>query len=163
VVDDGRECQQKITKYASMRDRGDVAIWLPFDSGFGEKANVAMSYIYKNLPHIEYVLVASDDFEFNIETRYMNENMQKVLEANAAITVASGRVDGNPYEFCWEMSDGGKTIRELRKYYGSGEVDGVRFHLCDLTVNFSLIRVSTLRDLGIKWDGGDVKIGGGEH
>jgi hypothetical protein len=38
-------------------------------------------------------------------------------------------------------------------------------NLCDLTVNFSLIRRKVFdgQHGGIRWDGGDVKIGGGEH
>lgn len=163
VVDDGRECREKITKYAGMRDRGDAAIWMEFDSGFGAKANEAMKFIYSNYSDLEYVLIASDDFEFTAEVRAGIEAMQKVLDANPSIAVASGRVDGNPYEFCWDMSDEGRTMKEVHRYYGSGEVDGTKFHLCDLTVNFSLIRISALKALGLGWDGGEVKIGGGEH
>jgi Glycosyl transferase family 2/Galactosyltransferase len=162
VVDDGREDRRKITKYAEMRDRDDLVIWLPFDAGFGEKANVAVEHILKHRPDVEYVLIASDDFEFTPQVRTSVENMQKVLDANPNIAVASGRVNGNPYEFSWEMLDGGTTIKEVPKYYGSGEIGDVKFHMCDLTVNFSLIRMSIFRD-GIRWDGGDVKIGGGEH
>ena len=161
VVDDGRESRLKITKYAAMRERGDLAIWMPFDSGFGEKANVAVAHILKHCPQSEYVLVASDDFEFTPQVRTSVENMQTVLDRNPEIAVASGRVNSKSYEFSWDVLDGGSTLKEVPMYRGGGFVDGVRFHLCDLTVNFSLIRLSVLRD--IKWDGGDVKIGGGEH
>lgn len=163
IVDDGRESKPKITKYASLRDRGHAAIWMQFDAGFGSKANTAMEFIYKNYPDLEYVLIGSDDFEFDAAVRTSVEKMQKVLDANPSIAVASGRVDGNPYEFTWEMSDEGRTMKEVHRYYGSGEVAGVKYHLCDLTVNFSLIRIAALKSLGIGWDGGEVKIGGGEH
>jgi hypothetical protein len=44
-------------------------------------------------------------------------------------------------------------------------VNGTTYHLCDLTVNYSLIRRKLFDAAhgGIQWDGGDVKIGGGEH
>jgi hypothetical protein len=159
VVDDGREDRLKITKYAAMRERGDAVLWMTFDSGFGAKANEAMKYIRENRPDLEYVLIGSDDFEFDVNVRVGVEAMKKVLDANPDIAVASGRVNGKPYEFIWEKSDG--TLKEVCRYHRSGEVDGVKFHTCDLTVNFSLIRISALR--GHRWDGGDVKIGGGEH
>lgn len=163
VVDDGRECRDKITKYTKLRERGDTALWMPFDTGFGAKANAAMEYIYKHYEKLDYVLIGSDDFEFDAGVRESVEKMQKVLDANPAIAVASGRVDGKPYEFCWDVLDDGHTLKEVPRYYGSDEVDGVKFHMCDLTVNFSLIRISALKNTPIRWDGGEVKIGGGEH
>jgi hypothetical protein len=163
VVDDGRESHPKISKYAALRDRGDAAIWLPFDSGFGDKANVAMRHIYKHYSEIDYVLIGSDDFEFDAGVRRSVEMMQAVLDANPSIAVASGRVDDKPYEFCWDVLDEGRTLKEVFRYYGSGETAGIKFHLCDITVNFSLIRVSAMKSLGLGWDGGEIKIGGGEH
>ncbi len=91
------------------------------------------------------------------------EDMQKVLDAVPSLALVSGRVDGNPYEFCWEAGE--RSLREIPSYHGMGEVDGTRYHLCDLTVNYSLIRTKVFQPQhgGIRWDGGDVKIGGGEH
>jgi len=91
------------------------------------------------------------------------EAMQKVLDAVPSLALVSGRVDGNPYEFCWEAGE--RSLREVRRYHGSGEIQGAKYHLCDLTVNYSLIRTKIFQPQhgGIRWDGGAVKIGGGEH
>jgi hypothetical protein len=159
VVDDGYESREKITKYAELRRKGNACAWLPFDSGFGEKANAAIPLCDR-----EYVLIGSDDFDFgDPKARAGVEAMVKVLDAVPSLGLVSGRVDGNPYEFCWEQGD--HSLREVPKFYSSGEVDGVRYHLCDLTVNYSLIRTKVFQPQhgGIRWDGGAVKIGGGEH
>ena len=159
VVDDGYESREKITRYAELRRRGNACAWLPFDSGFGEKANAAIPLCDR-----EYVLIGSDDFDFSEpHARKGVEAMQKVLDAVPSLGLVSGRVDHNPYEFCWEQGE--HCLREMPRYHASGEVDGTRYHLCDLTVNYSLIRTKVFQPQhgGIRWDGGAVKIGGGEH
>lgn len=159
VIDDGYEAGEKITRYAELRRKGHACLSMPFDSGFGTKANAAIM-----LAQREYMLVASDDFDFSDPAaRAGVEAMQKVLDAVPSLALVSGRVDRNPYEFCWETGD--RSLREMRRYHGSGEVDGTKYHLCDLTVNYSLIRTKVFQPQhgGIRWDGGDVKIGGGEH
>jgi len=159
VVDDGYEAREKITRYADLRRKGHACAWLPFDSGFGAKANAAIM-----LADREYVLIASDDFNFSEPAvREGVEAMQKVLDAVPSLALVSGRVDGNPYEFCWEAGE--RSLREVRRYHGSGEIQGAKYHLCDLTVNYSLIRTKIFQPQhgGIRWDGGAVKIGGGEH
>lgn len=159
VVDDGYESKEKITRYAELRRKGHACTWLPFDSGFGDKANAAIPLCDR-----EYVLIASDDFDFaDPAVRSGVEAMQKVLDAVPSLALVSGRVDGRPYEFCWKTGD--RMLREVPRFHGSGEVDGTRYHLCDLTVNYSLIRTKVFQAAfgEIRWDGGDVKIGGGEH
>jgi len=159
IVDDGRESRTKITKYAELRRKKHACIWLPFDSGFGEKANAGIPHCNR-----EYVLVGSDDFDFSDpNVRKGVEDMQKVLDAVPSLGLVSGRVDNNPYEFCWEP--GVRSLREVPGYHCTGHVNGTTYFLCDLTVNYSLIRRKLFAaDYGgIKWDGGDVKIGGGEH
>jgi hypothetical protein len=158
IVDDGYESKEKITRYSELRRKGHACQWLPFDSGFGAKANAAIPLCDR-----EYVLIGSDDFEFGQPgVREGVERMQKVLDAVPSLALVSGRVDQRPYEFCWEHGE--RSLREIPGYHGSGEVDGVKYHLCDLTVNYSLIRTKIFQPRhGIKWDGGDVKIGGGEH
>ena len=159
VIDDGYESKQKITRYAELRRKGHACHWLTFDSGFGEKANAAIPFCDR-----EYVLVGSDDFDFaDPKVRPGVEAMQKVLDAVPSLMLVSGRVDNRPYEFCWEQGE--KSLREVAKFHGSGEVDGTPYHLCDLTVNYSLIRTKVFQSQhgGIRWDGGAVKIGGGEH
>jgi hypothetical protein len=159
VVDDGYESGQKITRYADLRRKGHACAWLPFDSGFGAKANAAIPLCDR-----QYVLIASDDFDFSDPAaRAGVEAMQKVLDAVPSLALVSGRVDGKRYEFVWEV--GPRSLKEIPRYHGSGEVDGTKYHLCDLTVNYSLIRTKVFQpQFGeIRWDGGDVKIGGGEH
>ena len=89
--------------------------------------------------------------------------MQKVLDAVPSLGLVSGRVDNNPYEFVWEMGKG--SLREIPGYHGEGHVNGTTFGLCDLTVNYSMMRTKVFDPQfgGIRWDAGDVKIGGGEH
>jgi len=159
VVDDGYEDGKKITRAADLRSKGHSWDVLPFDSGFGAKANRAIDHCDR-----EYVLIASDDFNFDDPAvRPGVEAMQKVLDAVPSLALVSGRVDGNPYEFCWETGE--RSLREVPGYHDSGEIDGVRYHMCDLTVNYSLIRTKVFQPQhgDIRWDGGDVKIGGGEH
>jgi len=159
VVDDGREARAKITRYAELRRKKHACIWLPFDSGFGAKANAAIPHCNK-----EYMLIGSDDFDFSDPTvRPGVEAMQKVLDAVPSLGLVSGRVDSNPYEFIWKP--GLRSLQEVPDYHGSGRVNGTTYHLCDLTVNYSLIRRKIFEPEhgGIRWDGGDVKIGGGEH
>jgi hypothetical protein len=160
VVDDGYDSKEKIVRYADLRRKGHACAWLPFDSGFGDKANAAIPLCSDK----EYVLIASDDFDFSDPAaRAGVERMQKVLDAVPSLALVSGRVDHNPYEFCWEQGE--RSLREIPDYHGSGTVDGVRYHMCDLTVNYSLVRTKIFQpQFGeIRWDGGDVKIGGGEH
>jgi len=160
VVDDGFESKEKITRYADLRRKGHACAWLPFDSGFGDKANAAIPLCDR-----EYVLIGSDDFDFADPTaRAGVEAMQKILDAVPSLALVSGRVDNRAYEFCWESAGPG-ALREVPIFHGSGEVDGTKYHLCDLTVNYSLIRTKVFQPQhgGIRWDGGEVKIGGGEH
>jgi hypothetical protein len=159
IMDDGYESREKIAKYSELRRRGHSCEWLPFDSGFGEKANAAIQHCDR-----DYVLIGSDDFDFSDpRVRSGVEAMVKVLDGVPSLGLVSGRVDSRPYEFTWEQVDGG--LREVKKFHASGEVNGAKYHLCDLTVNYSLIRRKVFEAAhgDIRWDGGEVKIGGGEH
>jgi hypothetical protein len=96
IIDDGAESAEKIRKYADLRLAGHYCTWLPFDSGFGAKANAA-------IPHCdrEFVLIGSDDFDFKDRVaRVSVEKMLKVLDADPEIDVASGRVDSRPLKVC---------------------------------------------------------------
>ena len=160
VVDDGDETREKITRAAEMRRKGHAWINLPFDSGFGAKANAAIA----DCAMRKYTLIGSDDFDFSDpRVRPGVEAMVKVLDNVPALGVVSGRVNANPYEFCWDVFERG--LKEVPRYHCSGEVQGVKYHVCDLTVNFSLLRSKMFHPDhgGIRWDGGSVKMGGGEH
>lgn len=160
IMDDGKPSARKDTIYKKLRAAGHVCEYMPYDSGFGEKSNAAI-YHYKR----PYVLIGSDDFDFNDpNVRYGIEKMLTVIQSDPKIAVASGRVDNTPYEALLEVSDG--CVREIPLTMGDWlQAKGVDYKLCDLTVNFSIIRTSVLGKAPgqVCWDGGDVKIGGGEH
>lgn len=158
IIDDGQETRQKIAAYAELRKRGHVCSWLPFDSGFGAKANEALKHLTR-----PYLLIGSDDFDFSPNTvRDGVEKLLKVLDGDRSLALASGRVADRPYEAILEEGPG--WARETAGYKSAQMVNGVAYHPCDLTVNYSLMRASILglAQGKIHWDG-DVKIGGGEH
>jgi len=155
VVDDGMERPEKIELYARMREQGHVCLWLPFDTGFSRKSNAA-------IPHCdrEFVLIGSDDFDFNNpQVKDDINKMMKVLDHDPTVGFAAGRVNNVPYEWQWEV--GPDWLREYKGDNGGGNADGVLYHYCDLTVNYGLVRRKVL-DV-VKWDDTDIKIGGGEH
>lgn len=154
IVDDGWSTPEKVFKYAELNAMGHSCTVMPFDSGFGAKANRAIEYCDR-----PYVLIGSDDFDFSDpRVRPGINKMTQVLDHNPSIGVVSGRVDGRPYEFCWAEEPG--QLREVRHFYGTANMHDVVFHSCDLTVNYSLVRREVF-DV-VRWDE-DVKIGGGEH
>lgn len=154
IVDDGYESRPKISMYAALRELGHVAAWLPFDSGFGAKANEAVKHCDR-----PYVLIGSDDFAFGqAHVRADVERMVNTLEEVRDLDVVSGRVNGNPYEATLTEVNG--EVYERVGYHSDEHTTAGAFKRCDLTVNYSLIRRSLLDR--VKWDG-DVKIGGGEH
>lgn len=153
IVDDGYESRHKISMYAQLRLEGHDCSWLPFDSGFGAKANEAIKYCDR-----EYVLIGSDDFAFGqTNVRADVIRMVQTLE-DTDLDVVSGRVNGTPYEAT--LHEDGDSIVETRGYHGEDSCEAGAYKRCDLTVNYSLIRRSLLDQ--VRWDN-DVKIGGGEH
>lgn len=155
VVDDGYSSKDKVTRYSELIGLGHTCLWLPYDSGFGAKANVGVSHA-----KTEYVLIGSDDFDFeNPIARAGVEKLVRVLDARPEIGVASGRVNDRNYESLLEFE--GQTVREVKGTRFSDQLqDGTTFSYCDLTVNYSLIRRRVFDT--VRWDD-DVKIGGGEH
>lgn len=157
VVDDGYGSKQKNTLYPQLRDRGHICVWLPFDSGFGAKANAAIPFCDR-----PYVLIGSDDFDFrHPSVREGIEKMVKVLDGDPSVHIVSGRVNGNPYEAILEIGD--DWVREVPGHHEEREVNGVSYRTTDLTVNYSLIRRECLGPQALHWDGGEAKIGHGEH
>ena len=155
VVDDGIERPEKITRYARLREQGHTCIWLPFDTGFSRKANAA-------IPHCDgdFVLIGSDDFNFMQDNVASDINkMMKVLDHDPSVGFAAGRVNGVQYEWQWEQGE--DWLKEYKGDNGGGEVDGVKYRYCDLTVNYGLVRRSILNT--VHWDDTPIKIGGGEH
>lgn len=159
VVDDGESSMRKSDLYAQLRMRGHVILQLPFDSGFGAKSNASITPAQER----KYLLVGSDDFNFRPRTvRAGIEKLVAVLDGGV-IDIASGRVNGNRYEG-WLDDFGSRIVERYISLNRPEQVNGVTYHACDLTVNYSLIR-STILGRGpqqVHWDD-DVKIGGGEH
>lgn len=146
IADDGNSNWEKTGLYNGLRARGDCVIQMPFDSGFGAKSNAIAGRLER-----KYLLIGSDDFDFS-SARPGIEKLVETLDNYPNIDIASGRVNNNPYEFI--LMDSGDEVRELRVYPDKYML------ICDLTVNYSLMRASVLKK--VKWDD-DVKIGGGEH
>lgn len=158
VVDDSSPSQHK-TEYAPNRGKNVDYIFMPFDSGFGAKANEAIQHI-----KTPYVLIASDDFNFDTLATAGVSALHHVLSETPSMAIASGRVNNNPYEFLLHF--GPDWCSEKAGYYSEQRSSrrGYVFKPTDLTVNYSLIRTEIL-GFGphqVHWDG-DVKIGGGEH
>lgn len=157
IVDDGYEERKKVAFYMELRDQGHVVEWLPFDSGFGAKANEAMRHCDR-----EFVLIGSDDFDFSHPNVQRDvRNMVRVMRAKSGLVFLSGRVNHVEYEARWEFI-APDFIAEHHGYTGEGYHEDLTFHCCDLTVNYGLGRRSLFDK--VRWDEDpEVKIGGGEH
>lgn len=158
IVDDGRDSSAKITEYARLRKLGHSCIWMPFDSGFGAKSNVAVSYCDR-----KYALIASDDFVFDKDAADGVLKLVTVLEGDRNFGVASGRVDNNPYEG-WlrytKREDGTFDVVAERldtTTVPCTQIGDIRYWRVGHTVNYNLCRVSALSH--VRWDE-KFKIGG---
>ena len=174
IVDDGEMTEEKDGVYADLHRAGHITETLPFDSGFGRKSNRI-----SELSTRPYLLIGSDDFEFDKQAAEGLRGLQSVLDNDSEIDIASGRVNNHAYEFYLEISkylfregvyvkEHPIFTRDSKSFTLSHVCDAVyepvtpEFFSCDLTVNYSLIRTDRFRAAGIRWDN-DVKIGGGEH
>jgi glycosyltransferase involved in cell wall biosynthesis len=162
IVDDGDRSARKKAIYDDLYQHGHAIIEMPFDSGFGAKSNAAIDTVKDYILERPYLLIGSDDFDFRPATvRQGIERLVAVLDGDPEIAIASGRVNGNRYEG-WLRDHGDRIVEEYITFDQPRHVNGVTHHLCNLTVNYSLIRGSILGSDKIHWDD-DVKIGGGEH
>ena len=158
IADDGRLTEEKQKLYSELRQDGHLIGEFAFDSGFGMKSN----WIAQNFRR-EYLLIASDDFDFHPASVVRGiEELVDVLD-HSDVDIASGRVNGHPYEF--DLEDlGDKIIEHPAQVTAKARWEGVEcsvwFTACDLTVNYSLIKRRVFEK--VSWDD-DVKIGGGEH
>jgi hypothetical protein len=155
IADCGDHTEEKDGIYADLAREGHHTIQLPFDAGFG-----AMSCAIADALDRDYLLVGSDDFDFSTyEARLGIAKLQEVLDLCPEVDIASGRVNGNPYEFDLIEEDGKVTERPL-DWIDLHTDRFLWFAICDLTVNYSLIRKKVFQK--VMWDA-DVKIGQGEH
>ena len=147
IADCGEMTEEKDGIYSDLSREGHLCFTLPFDFGFGGMSNTLASAVSR-----EHALIASDDFDFNPpEVRRGLERLVCVSDSLGA-DIASGRVNNRPYEFLLDEYELNK-IKEVPLNYE------LYTGICDLTVNYSLIRKRVFEN--VKWD--DTKIGQGEH
>ncbi len=150
IADDGKTSWRKEELYGNLKGLGNIIIRLPFDSGFGKKSNLIANSLTR-----PYLLVASDDFVFDVAAANGVEKLLYFLEYNPGVDIVSGRVNNRPYEYM--LSERAGVVTE---HYVSHTLLWNDPYKVDLTANYSLIR-SRVFDK-VRWDD-DVKIGGGEH
>lgn len=167
IVDDGPYRKEKNAMYTELRKSGHIVECMALDSGFSAKSNRGI-----RLATREFLLIAADDFDFTgtplgLSPRTGIMRMIDVLDDDAYVDIASGRVKNDPYEG-WLIDLGGGTWMETAIDYQHPRQTrrGTKYHRCHLTVNYSLIRTSKLGwGTGrVNWGNNeDIKIGGGEH
>jgi hypothetical protein len=136
IADDGEMTEEKDSLYAELTREGHKVFILPFDSGFGKKANKIIDNLDRDL-----LLVGSDDFDFSpASVRLGIEALVATLDENPELSIVSGRLGNRgPYEFHLLEDDGVITewpTQPFMTQYYAGYVE------CDVTVNYSLIRRS---------------------
>ena len=154
IADDGRSSTQKNDLYSEIQKEGHLVAYFEFDAGFGYKSNSIAQFFRR-----EYLLIASDDFDFHPASVVRGiEKLVDVLD-HSDVDIASGRVNGHPYEF--DLEDlGDKVIEHRLEIPNYGEHAKLWYIGCDLTVNYSLMKRRVFES--ISWDD-DQKIGQGEH
>jgi hypothetical protein len=171
VADDGEMTEEKDGIYAELIREGHKVILLPFDSGFGKKSNAIAAAL-----DTEFLLVSSDDFNHGEPSvRVGIEKMLEVLDREPSLSIVSGTVDNQSYEYFLIEEDSIVTEWKITPFMAQYYVGWIP---CDLTKNYSLIRRNVFWTEGLEtnengtgyvekrtnigWDN-DVKIGGGEH
>lgn len=154
VADDGEMTEEKDSLYAEIIREGHKVLICPFDSGYGFKSNRIVDSLDR-----EFLAPLADDFDFSPPSVKVGiEKMLAVLDQNPNIDIASGRVNGRPYEFLLAENDG--VVFEVPCNFDQYPNLAEPFGACDLTVNYSLIRAKVFDK--VRWDD-DQKIGEGEH
>ena len=157
IMDDGININLKSLLYADLRREGHSVHQMEFDSGFGAKSNAAIQFYER-----DYVLIASDDFDFSSPVTCESiRRMVLVLDHDSSVGIVSGRVNDYPYEFNLHID--GTVCREIAIDYSNPlTVENINYHRCELTANYSMIRRELLACNKLHW-WDDIKIGGGEH
>src|ERR1700677_135986 len=130
ISDCGEMNEEKDGIYADLERAGHKIIHLPFDAGFGAMGNSIIDAL-----DTDFLLIAADDFDFNIT--YVRPGIERMLDVleNTDVDVASGRVRG-AYEF--DLEDKGDVIIE---HPVSIPVSPVPYYVtCDVTVNYNLAK-----------------------
>jgi len=157
VADCGHETFTKNINFAGYVAYNDWKfLKLNFDAGFGAMSNAIIDAL-----DTPYLLVASDDFDFaDPSVRVGIEKMLAILEKHPRYYAVSGRVDNRPYETFLSENKGIIAEHDAKIDERVKESSFLEVFDVDLTVNYTLFRRETFKEL--RWDD-DVKIGGGEH
>lgn len=149
IVDDGYHSVEKRAFYNEIELAGHIIRFCPFDTGYGAKMNIGQAAATR-----EFTLRIADDFMFDATSAAGVIRLIGFLDdpQHADYAIASGRVDGNPYEANFLFNEDRSEIHLLRVHD-----PGNTFTECDMTVNYSLIRTPFLQSF--KWDE-EFKIGG---
>jgi len=123
---------------------------LPFDSGVCVGRNTLIKKV-----RTKYVLVGDDDFLYNEDAKV--QEMIEFLEANPEYDLIGGRIFQNnkvcDYQGFFEFKDKSLTIKPLNvdeHEYKVCESSKLRYADCDLTFNFFVARVNSVKD--VLWD-----------
>jgi GT2 family glycosyltransferase len=154
IVDDGYESKDKIELYSKLRLRGHSCLWMEFDSGFCAKSNIGVASLDR-----QYLLIASDDFEFNPKVSEGVAKLIDVLDSDPSVGVASGTVDGNNYQGLIERGEGYIKEIPLVPKGVCRTPSGTKYDYCDITVNYCLVRQEVFESGRVAWDE-EYKIGG---
>jgi hypothetical protein len=157
IADCGEHTQEKYDLYSELSREGHLCFTLPWDSGFGCMSNCIASAATR-----PYLLIGSDDFDFNPpEVRKGIESFVECLDNWPTLSVVSGRVNNKFYEYYLE--DKGDEIKEspaLWGIYAAANQIIPWLYPIDLTVNYCLVRKEVFQK--VQWDP-EAKIGQGEH
>jgi GT2 family glycosyltransferase len=123
---------------------------LPFDSGVCVGRNTLMTKV-----KTKYVLVGDDDFQYTKDAKV--QEMIDFLEAHPEIDLIGGRVfqdnQVKNYQGYFNLKDDLLDIKPLdieNTKYEKCEKTGLRYTKCDITFNYFIARVKSIRP--IKWD-----------
>lgn len=143
VIDQGKTSYKK--EYFLKNHHCDY-IRIPYDSGLALSRNLGM-YASKE----KYMVICDDDFRFTKETKL--ENWRELMEARSSVGVAAGCLFTNGQEWHYEHE-----LRKHKKFYIMKELDridwkthkGIKYHYCDLVLNWLMIRRECWNDC--PWD-----------
>lgn len=129
-----------------------TVVSMPFDSGIGAKRNEMV-----RRAKTQYLLMGTDDFLFDQQSRHGVELMAQALENNPGVDVACGRFNNNHYEGHIRHVPG-EYIKEIPLDINSPRWgDNPECYRVDLTANYFLARTDRIAP----WNE-EMKIGG-EH
>lgn len=155
IIDDGDQTETKDGIYADLVREGHKVIILPFDSGFGKKSNAGIAALDR-----PYLVISCDDFNHNpVGVKVGIEKMLSILEWSPGLSIVSGRLaNRGPYEFLLAEDNG--SIYEVPCNFDSYPQLANPFGICDVTVNYSLIRREVFEK--VRFDDEEI-IGEGGH